>query len=162
MSAPSRRIVRAAEIAAAAQTFSHPLNPNSEISGAQLAPRTGLTRLGVSIARVPPGKESFIYHRHHGEEEWVYVLEGEGESDIEDVVERVGPGDFLGYPAGVAHTLRNIGTRDLVYLMGGEQLAMELAEFPREGKRVLRVGGRTDIVDDAACEQFWPPKKDAP
>lgn len=156
MTAKPQRIVRAPEAAAAAQTFSHPLNPDSEVSGVQLAPRTGLTRLGVSIARVPPGKESFVYHRHHAEEEWVYILEGEAEPDIDDVVDRVGPGDFIGYPAGVAHTLRNVGERDLVYLMGGEQLAVEIADFPRHARRLLRAGPRAEMVEESALARLSP------
>ena len=156
MTKASGRIVRAADAAEKFETFSHPLNPDSEISGVQLAPLAGLTRIGVSIARVPPGKESFVYHRHVREEEWVYILEGEAESDIDDVVERVGAGDFIGYPAGVAHTLRNVGTADLVYLMGGEQLADEVADFPRHGKRLLRRGDRAELVDEAEIRPFRP------
>ncbi len=151
-----KRIVRAAEMPNAAQTFSHPLNPDSAISFVQLSPLTALTRLGVSLARVPPGKEGFAYHRHDREEEWVYILEGAGESDIDDVVERVGPGDFLGYPAGVAHTLRNVGDGDLVYLMGGERLFTEVADFPRHGKRLVRHGDRVELVDESAFTPFWP------
>ena len=158
MSAPPRRILRAAEIAAAARTFRHPLNSGSEISGSRLGQPTGLVRVGVSMARVPPGKESFVYHRHHAEEEWVYIFEGEGESDIEDVVERVGAGDFIGYPAGVAHTLRNVGAGDLVYLMGGEQRSVEVADFPRLGKRHVRAGERLELVDEQAMGPLFPPE----
>ncbi len=151
MGAELQRIVRAAE--AAAQAFRHPLNPDSEVSGAQLAPRAGLCRLGVSIARVPAGEESFICHRRHAEEEWVYILEGEGESDIDDVVERVG------YPAGVAHTLRNVGGGDLVDLMGGEQLAVEIADFPRHARRLLRAGACAEVVEEAALARLAPKRE---
>jgi hypothetical protein len=58
--------------------FHHPLNPNSEIYLRFLERAVGLKRIGVTIARVPPGKESFIYHAHHNEEEWVYILSGRG------------------------------------------------------------------------------------
>jgi uncharacterized cupin superfamily protein len=145
-----KHIVRAADARGPHGTFSHPLNPNSEISGMALGAPTGLKRVAVNFARVPPGKESFIYHRHEGEEEWVYILEGHGQSEIDDVVEDVGPGDFIGYPQGVAHTLRNTGDVDLVYLMGGERLGMEIAEFPRHGQRLFRVGENAFIVDESA------------
>ena len=48
--------------------FSHPLNPKSDIHGFLLAGAVGLKNVGVFWARVPPGKESFVYHRHHCEE----------------------------------------------------------------------------------------------
>ncbi|WP_231510451.1 hypothetical protein [Fischerella sp. PCC 9605] len=41
--------------------FHHPLNPNSEIYLRFLGRAVGLQRIGVTIARVPAGKESFIY-----------------------------------------------------------------------------------------------------
>ena len=128
----------------------------SEIAMTMLARATGLKRLGVNIGRVPPGKEAFIYHRHHNEEEWVYILEGKGLSDIEDEKEEVGAGDFIAYEEGVAHSLTNIGESDLVYLMGGEQRKVEVADFPRHQKRLMRAGERTEFVDVDAADAFVP------
>ena len=116
----------------------------------------GLKRVGVNLGRVPQGKEAFVYHRHNGEEEWVYLLEGKALSDIDGDAQEVGPGDFIAYPAGVAHTLKNIGDGDLVYLMGGERAAVEIADFPRHGKRILRSGERTEFISDDACELYVP------
>ena len=76
-------IVRKAAAQEAEGTFSHPWNPNSEISGAQLSRMAGLKRTGVSIGRLKPGKESFAYHLHHNEEEWVYILSGRGVAHID-------------------------------------------------------------------------------
>ena len=47
-----------------------------------LSRQVGLERAGVSLIRVPPGKESFVYHRHNVEEEWAFVLSGAGVVDI--------------------------------------------------------------------------------
>ena len=58
MDKPSLNIVRAADIAAHAQQFSHPWNPQSEMLGTQLARSVGLKRTGVNFMRVPAGKES--------------------------------------------------------------------------------------------------------
>jgi len=76
-------LVRAQDITATAQSFSHPWNPHSLITGTRLAPLVGLQRTGVSVARMPPGKESFVYHSHHREEEWVYILSGRGIAEID-------------------------------------------------------------------------------
>ena len=61
----------------------HPLNPDSQLWMRPLGRLTGLQRVGVSLARVPPGKESFIYHSHQHEEEFVYILAGRGIAEIE-------------------------------------------------------------------------------
>nr|WP_207955978.1 hypothetical protein [Rubrobacter marinus] len=62
---PGKFLVRAAE---QAFRFSHPWNPNSEIAGVRLGSPVGMSRVGVSLARVPAGKESFAYHSHYREE----------------------------------------------------------------------------------------------
>ena len=55
MEKPSLNIVRAADIAAHAQEFSHPWNPNSLMRGTQLGRSVGLKRTGVNFIRVPAG-----------------------------------------------------------------------------------------------------------
>ena len=101
---PAGYILHKDEIDAQAFRFRHPLGGDrSECVMSALGRAAGLKRVGVNIARVPAGKEAFVYHRHHGEEEWVYILEGEARSEIDDVAETVRAGDFIGYPAGVAH-----------------------------------------------------------
>ena len=44
-------VLRSRDIGARQQTFRHPWNPNSEITGVQLGVALGLKRVGVSIAR---------------------------------------------------------------------------------------------------------------
>ena len=34
------------------------------------------------LARIPAGKESFAYHAHRAEEEWMYVVSGTGSARI--------------------------------------------------------------------------------
>ena len=82
--------------------------PRGEISMVQLV------RTGVNIGRVPPGKESFVYHAHHREEEWIYVLAGKGIAEIDDQEFEVEPGDFMAFPApSVAHHMRNPRTLEV-------------------------------------------------
>ena len=61
----------------------HPLNPQSEVYIRSMSEVVGMTRVGVHIARVPPGKESMEYHTHHYEEEFLYILTGRGLADID-------------------------------------------------------------------------------
>ena len=157
MDKPSLNIVRAADIAAHAQEFSHPWNANSEMRGTQLARSVGLKRTGVNFIRVPAGKEAFVYHSHQFEEEWIYVLSGRAVALIDDTEYEVNPGDFIGFPApSVAHLMRNPGPDDLVYLVGGENREFDVADFPALGKRMVRNGKQVDIYDIADAQPMGP------
>jgi len=148
MDKPSLNLVRAADIAAHSQEFSHPWNPNSQMFGTQLALSVGLKRTGVNFIRVPAGKESYIYHSHQHEEEWIYVLSGKAIALIDDVEYEVNAGDFIGFPApSVAHHMRNPGPADLVYLVGGENRETEVVDFPTLKKRMERRGKQMDVYD---------------
>lgn len=154
-------LLRAEQIAANLQPFSHPWNPNSEIAGYQMAKAVGLQRTGVNFARVPPSKESFIYHSHYREEEWIYILSGQGIAEIDGAEFVVNPGDFMGFPTpSVAHHLRNTGETDLVYLVGGENVDIEIAEFPRLEKRMIRREGAIDIYDFSDAQPFGSLKRE--
>ena len=157
MDKPNLNIVRAADIAAHSQQFSHPWNPNSEMHGTQLGLSVGLKRTGVNFMRVPAGKEAYVYHSHRHEEEWIYVLSGRALATIDGTDYEIAVGDFIGYPTpSVAHLMRNPGPEDLVYLSGGEHLDFDVAEFPTLGKRMVRSGKQVDIYDDADVQAFGP------
>ena len=114
----------------------HPLNPEpTEMFIHMISAGAGLERQIVSIVRLPPGKESFLSHAHTFQEEFVFILEGQGEAIFGDESHSVGPGDFVGYPCdGVAHQLRNTSDADLVYLVGGERTQFDLVRFPDQKK----------------------------
>ena len=150
------RLVRVAE-RPADESYSHPLNPKSEMRGISLSSLTGLERVGLNLIRIPPGKEANIYHTHGVEEEFFYILSGRGVAEIDDKQHEVGPGDFMGFPApSVGHALKNPSSNeDLVYLVGGERGKLEFATFPRLGKSLIRQGGQAHIVDDDALTLMW-------
>jgi uncharacterized cupin superfamily protein len=151
-------LLRAADSAAKAGTHSHPWNPKSEMKGVQLGRATGLKRTGINLATIAPGKESFLCHSHEREEEWLYILAGTATAEIDGEEYEVGPGDFMGFPTpSVAHHLRNTGSEDLVYLMGGESRDAEISTFPGLGKRMVRIGEKVEIYDLADAKPFGPP-----
>ncbi|WP_019504864.1 cupin domain-containing protein [Pleurocapsa sp. PCC 7319] len=157
MTEKSPYLLRANEIAEQEVSFSHPWNPNSSIHGTQISRLTGLQRVGVSLAKIPSSKESFIYHSHDREEEWIYIISGRGIAEIDGEEFEVGAGDFMGFPTpSVAHHLRNPFNEELVYLMGGENLNFEIADFPRLGKRMLRRGENIEIYDTSNAKSFAP------
>jgi uncharacterized cupin superfamily protein len=140
--------------------FHHPLNPNSEIYLRFLGRSVGLKRIGMTIARVPPGKESFIYHAHQNEEEWVYILSGRGIAEIGDKEYEIGAGDFMGFGLPQQpHHLRNPSSEDLVYLIGGEAGRLDVGVFPRLRKRVIRDTESAYIFDESALQPFWSSKQ---
>jgi uncharacterized cupin superfamily protein len=157
MPEPYPHLVRADQVKAAEGSFSHPWNPQSLLVGSHLSKLGGLARTGVSIVRVPAGHESFAYHAHHREEEWIYVLSGRAMADIDDAQYELGPGDFVAFPTpSVAHHLRNPFDEDLVYLMGGENLAFDVADFPRLGKRMVKLEGQAVVYDLASGKPLGP------
>jgi uncharacterized cupin superfamily protein len=151
-------LVRTRELdPAEAVEIRHPSNPDSEVHLQRLAERTGMGRVVVTLARVPPGKESFILHAHLAHEEFLYILEGEGTAVIGGAEFAVGPGDFMGFPIdGTPHTLRNAGDVDLVYLMGGERGQLDVARFPTVGKTMVFsvAEGSIRAFDDANARQL--------
>lgn len=160
---PKPNLIRAAEQSSHTDfrwTFSHPLNPASSVEGFALSRLAGMERAAVNLIRVPAGKESFAYHSHAAEEEWVYILSGKGVAEIGDEAYEVGPGDFMGFPTpSVGHHLKNPYDDDLLYLAGGEKLEVEIADFPRHGKRQVRVGMKIALHDLASAETFGPFEK---
>ena len=89
----------------------------------------------MNIARMPPGKESFVYHSHQHEEEWLYILSGRGIAEIDGDEIEVGSGDFIAFPTpSVPHHLKNPFDQDLVYLMGGEKQEDGDCRFPSTGQ----------------------------
>ena len=125
-------IARAAEIDRAELALVQRLNPRSRFFDAWLSRLAGLERVGLSRGRLPPGGESFAYHAHLIEEEWVFVVSGRARARIDDQLVELAAGDFVGFPApSAAHLLTNPYDEDCVYLMGGERgLAADVLRYP--------------------------------
>jgi uncharacterized cupin superfamily protein len=142
MSHAPKHLVRTRNVdPAQAVHVKQPYNPRSEVFMTRLSDPAGMKRLGVSLARVPAGKDAFIPHAHTVNEEWVFVLEGRGVALLGDQEHEIGPGDFLGFPIdGTIHHLRNTGEVDLVFLQGGERRDGDVGRFPTLGKLGLHLG----------------------
>lgn len=132
----------------------HPWNTGSDVYLKRLSPLTGLRRLALHIARLPPGKESFVYHRHERDEEFLLILSGRGRAEIGEEIFTVSAGDFMGFPApdGPPHHLVNPFDEDLVYLMGGESSGFDIGYFPRLGRRLVFSPSGLWGVPDAECQ----------
>lgn len=134
-------ILRAADLDRAEVPLVQRLNPRCRFSDAWLTRLAGLSRIGLSRGRIPPGGESFAYHAHEAEEEWVFIVSGRARARIDDRDHELGPGDFAAFPAPqAAHLLTNPYDVDCVYLMGGERgLATDVLRYPDLGRSYVLV-----------------------
>ena len=132
----------------------HPLNPANVRHTRSLGDATGLETIGVHFVRLEKNGTSSVFHRHHQDEEWVYILSGRGVAEIGDEKHEVGAGDFMGFIAGsVPHNMHNPHDEDLVYLVGGNRWPFDVCDYPRIGKRRYRINGRNAYVDADVLEQ---------
>lgn len=133
----------------------HFLNDNARRRNKSLGDLTGLTGIGFHIIEVGPGRESTELHVHYHEDECVYILEGEAEATTGDETHTVRAGDFIGYRAGgKPHKLRNVGNGVLRCIVAGQRLEHDVADYPRQGKRIFRNRGlKWNLVDLDAIEE---------
>lgn len=137
--------------------FGHPFNPNSEMKLTPLSDRVGMKNLGLSIGLIPPGKEGFIPHSHAGQEEFVYILSGEGTLTVDGDQTPLKPGDFVGFPIdGAVHHIANQQADDLIYLMGGERTLTDVSNFPTVGMKGFWADGKMSYVEDDAVKALRP------
>lgn len=145
-------LITAAQIEAMEGTQkTHFLNPNAQRLNKSLGDAVGLTGIGVHLIEVGPGHDTTEFHRHHHEDECVYILSGTGTARIGEQEHPVGPGDFLGYrKGGLAHSIRNTGNETLRCLVVGERLAHDVGDYPDQQKRIFRNEGLPwTLVDHA-------------
>jgi len=78
----------------------------------------GLTRIGINLTTLDPGKESSMCHWHTREDEFVYVLEGELVLRTSGGEQLLRAGMCAGFAAGVeqGHQLINRSAAPAVYL----------------------------------------------
>lgn len=119
--------------------FEHEVDAAARREYRSLHTAPGLERQAVRWSRVAAGDRSTAYHTHDRTDEWIWVLEGRARVRVGDDRFEVGPGDFLGHPAGGAPHVMEPET-DLVYLMGGMRDPHDVVTYPDAG--VQRRGGR--------------------
>ena len=96
----------------------------------------GLTKVGVNLTTLPPGKESSMRHWHTHEDEFIFVLSGEVvvRSDAGEQVLHAGM--CAGFPAsadgktGDGHQLINRGSEPAVYLEVSNRDKADKAFYP--------------------------------
>ncbi|MGE3690732.1 MAG: cupin domain-containing protein [Novosphingobium sp.] len=94
-----------------------------------------LTQFGVNMVELPPGAWSTQRHWHRNNDELVVVISGELTLVTDEGEELLGPGDCIGFKAGVAnaHHLQNRGSEPAVYYDIGGRDAWDVSTFPEMG-----------------------------
>jgi uncharacterized cupin superfamily protein len=108
----------------------------------------GLTQFGVNLLRLPPGQWSSQRHWHHGEDEFVYVLDGEVTLVTDAGEQTLRAGMAAGFKAGVpdGHHLVNRSGRDAVLLEIGTRLEQDAADYPDIDMLIRIVDGEERFV----------------
>ena len=98
----------------------------------KLGDAAGLTQFGVNLLRLAPGVWSSQRHWHTGQDEFVYVLEGEVVLVADTGEEILKAGDCAGFKAGDedGHHLQNRSDRDAVILEVGTRVEGDGASYP--------------------------------
>ncbi len=92
----------------------------------------GLTKIGVNLTRLAPGKESSMRHWHTHEDELIYVLEGEVVLVTDGGEQTLKAGSCAGFAAGSrdGHQLVNRSDSPAVYLEISNRDDADSATYP--------------------------------
>lgn len=92
----------------------------------------GLTKIGVNLTTLLPGKESSMRHFHSREDELVFVLEGEVVLRTDEGEQLLTAGTCAGFPAGMknGHQLVNRSDRPSRYLEISNRDPEDSADYP--------------------------------
>lgn len=93
----------------------------------------GLENFGVNLTYLDPGSESSLLHQHSGQDELVYVLEGEPSLVMASSEIDLKPGMCAGFPkSGEAHHLVNRTSEVVVLLEIGDRLPGDEVNYPED------------------------------
>ena len=92
----------------------------------------GLTKIGINLTTLLPGKESSIRHYHSREDELVFVIEGQVVLRTDEGEQTLSAGMCAGFPAGTknGHHLVNRSDRPARYLEISNRDPADGAEYP--------------------------------
>jgi uncharacterized cupin superfamily protein len=92
----------------------------------------GLSRIGVTLTRIPPGARASQRHWHSEEDEFFLVMEGTPTWVDDNGVRTLGPGDIVGACAGEAngHRFENNSPADCVVLAVGNRSDLDVCTYP--------------------------------
>ncbi|MEY7848629.1 cupin domain-containing protein [Natrarchaeobius sp. A-rgal3] len=123
----------------------------------QLSEAGDADSLGCSLYELPPGERSWPYHYHTGNEEAVFVLDGEGVLRCEDGEKSLETGDFAGFPATEegGHQIVNAGDAPLRYLMVSTMDEPDITVYPEMDKIGVYAGSPPGGRDERTVSGYY-------
>ncbi|WP_368410695.1 cupin domain-containing protein [Haladaptatus salinisoli] len=108
----------------------------------RLGDAAGGDRLGCSLYEIPPGKRSWPYHYHAGNEEALFVLSGAGALRLAGETLSLAEGDYVALPADEsgAHRVVNDSDEPLTYLAVSTMDEPDVSVYPDSEKFGVFVG----------------------
>ncbi len=104
---------------------------------APISNQIGAKKLSYNLTEVAPGRRAFPFHNHHTNEEFFFVITGNGVLRFGDQDLPVRSGDMIACPPGgpeVAHQLINTGDLELRYLALSTTIDTDVFQYPDSGK----------------------------
>lgn len=127
--------------------------------GAPIGRRLGLTKLGIHVEILPPGRRTSWPHAEELEEEFVFVLEGHPDAWIDGHLHALVPGDMVAFPAGtgIAHTILNNTETEVRLLVGGDaRIAENGVVYPLHPARNAECAATGHLWKDAPERELGP------
>ena len=102
----------------------------------RLGAAAGGEEIGCSLYELPPGRRSWPYHYHTGNEEALFVLDGSGTLRLGGSSKPLTAGDYVALPASEesAHRVVNDGSEALRYLMVSTMREPDVTVYPDSEK----------------------------
>jgi uncharacterized cupin superfamily protein len=124
----------------------------------QLGAMAGGERLGCSLYELPPGKKSWPYHYHTGNEEAIFVLDGAGTLRTEAGEQGLEAGDYVSLPVGEQYARRVINDSDdtLRYLCFSTMREPDVSVYPDSGKIGVFAGSAPGDHDGRTLSGYFP------
>jgi len=119
------------------EAFQHDVDAGAHRRMRRLQRPTGLVRQAVAWAQIAAAR-STAFHTHTRTDEWILILDGRALVRVGAARFAVGPGDFIGHPAGGGAHCMEVDA-ELTYLVGGQIDAQDVTIYPDAGVR--REGG---------------------
>jgi uncharacterized cupin superfamily protein len=125
----------------------------------QIGRLIGASRIGATLYELPPGERLSPYHYHHGDEEWLIVLEGRPTLRTPDGERELRPGEVVAFadgPAG-AHATSNRTDARVRVLMLSTKEPPAVAVYPDSDKIAIWRVDEADavILRRSGAVDYW-------
>jgi uncharacterized cupin superfamily protein len=123
----------------------------------ELGESVGSQKIYVNLDTVPPNGFSTKYHSHSQQEEFFYIISGNGILRLNDRETPVKSGDFLSKPAGknISHTFYNSSAEPLLILDIGTNEKEDTCYYPDEDIYLHKSNGQNRAYKGDALLKDW-------